>query len=82
MGCGVPKPHPYLEGLTSRLQAVKWSVQQNANALSTCRHFVAMLGDKAWDERRRVGTSVTVLRYETGTTMTRWGGQRLAVAIF
>ena len=63
-------------------QAVKWSVQQNANALGTCRHFVAMLGDKPRDERRRDGTSVTVLRYETGTTMTRRGGPRLTVAIF
>ena len=38
------------------------SLQQNDKPLSTCRHSVAMLGDMPWDEWRRDGTSVTVLR--------------------
>ena len=44
--------------------------------------FVAMLGDKPRDATCQDGTSVTVFKYETGTTMTRWGGLRQAVAIF
>ncbi len=55
---------------------------RNVEPLSTCRHFVAMLGDKPRDEARQDGTTVTVFRYEAGTAMTRWNRLVQAVAIF
>ncbi len=50
--------------------------------LSICRHLVAQLGDKPRDEACQDRTKVTVFRYETGTTMTRWDWLGRAVAIF
>jgi hypothetical protein len=45
-------------------------VERTDARVSICRPFVAMLGDKPWDEGRQDGTNVNVSRYRTDTTRT------------